>query len=118
VGGTLEIDKIAITDEERQSLVGSPSLAFKHSVLLAVGFKYRRLRSSMLYALERGRPPEIDYLNGEVVRHGAVAGVPTPVNQGLVAEVRAIARGESASSIAALKRLHDRVVVGRVRLAA
>src|SRR5262249_2259400 len=70
VGGTLDIDKIAITEAERGSLFGSPSLAYKHSVLLAVGLKYRRMRSSMLYALERGRPPEIDYLNGEIVRRG------------------------------------------------
>ena len=58
VGGTLEIDKIAISDAERSLSFGSPSLAYKHSVLLAVGFKYRRLRSSMLYALEL--PAQVD----------------------------------------------------------
>jgi 2-dehydropantoate 2-reductase len=120
VGGTLEIDKIAITDAERGLTFGSPSLAYKHSVLLAVGFKYRRMRSSMLYALERGRPPEIDFLNGEIVRRGAELGVPTPVNAALVEEVRAIAAGRATSSLDRLRALHDRVIAGarRARLAA
>jgi 2-dehydropantoate 2-reductase len=113
VGGTLEIDKIAISDAERGLSFGSPSLAYKHSVLLAVGFKYRRLRSSMLYALERGRPPEIDFLNGEIVRRGAALGVPTPVNAALVAAVREIEARRLTSSIAALRAIHDRVVGGR-----
>ena len=118
VGGTLDIDKIAISDAERGMSIGSPSLAYKHSVLLAVGFKYRRLRSSMLYALERGRPPEIDFLNGEIVRRGAALGVPTPVNAALVEAVRAIEARRSSSSLAVLRALHDRVIGGRTLRAA
>jgi 2-dehydropantoate 2-reductase len=117
VGGTFEIDKIAITDEERALHYGSPSLAYKHSILMAVAFKYRRLRSSMLYALERGRPPEIDFLNDEIVRRGAKFGVPTPVSSALVAEVRAIAAKQGRSEIAALKAIHERVIAGRPRAA-
>ena len=113
VGGTLEIDKIAISDTERGLSFGSPSLAYKHSVLLAVGFKYRRMRSSMLYALERGRPPEIDFLNGEIVRRGAALGLSTPVNRALVAAVREIEAGRLASSVGALRSLHDRVIAAR-----
>ncbi len=103
VGGTMDIERIAITPAERAQRIGSPSLAWKHSILFAVGMKYRRMRSSMLYALERGRQPEIDYLNGEVVRRGAAAGVPTPVNAALVEAVRAIARGELRPSLATLR---------------
>ena len=113
VGGTLDIDKIAISDAERGLSFGSPSLAYKHSVLLAVGFKYRRLRSSMLYALERGRPPEIDFLNGEIVRRGAALGVPTPVSAALVEAVRAIEARRGSSSLAALRAIHDRVIAAR-----
>jgi 2-dehydropantoate 2-reductase len=113
VGGTLDIDKIAISEGERGLSFGSPSLAYKHSVLLAVGFKYRRLRSSMLYALERGRPPEIDFLNGEIVRRGAALGVPTPVNAALVEGVRAIEAHRLGSSLRALRAIHDRVIAGR-----
>jgi 2-dehydropantoate 2-reductase len=36
------------------------------------------LRSSMLHDIERGRPTEIDVLNGEIARLGAELGVPTP----------------------------------------
>jgi 2-dehydropantoate 2-reductase len=114
VGGTLEIDKIAITDAERASVLGSPSLAYKHSLLLAVGLKYRRLRSSMLYALERGRPPEIDSLNGEIVRRGAALRVPTPVNAALVERVRAIAAGRAVSSLDGLRSIYDELIPARL----
>ncbi len=117
VGGTLDIDRIAITDAERGQLIGSPSLAYKHSILLAVGFKYRRMRSSMLYALERGRPPEIDFLNGEIVRRGALLGVPTPMNEALVAEVQRLVRKETTSSLSLLRALYEDVVVGRKKAA-
>jgi 2-dehydropantoate 2-reductase len=118
VGGTLDIDKIAITDAERAMSIGSAALLYKHSVLMAVGFKYRRMRSSMLYALERGRPPEIDYLNGEIVARGQKLGVSTPVNAALVEDVRRLARGEATSSLSRLRIIFDNVVVGRVRAAA
>jgi 2-dehydropantoate 2-reductase len=36
------------------------------------------LRSSMLHDVERGRPTEVAYLNGEIVRQGTTNGVPTP----------------------------------------
>src|SRR5206468_5387038 len=113
VGGTLDIERVSITDDERQLRFGSPSLFMKHSVLLAVGFKYRRMRSSMLYALERGRPPEIDFLNGEIVRRGAALGVPTPVNAALVAAVREIEARRLGSSLASLRAIHDRVIGGK-----
>jgi 2-dehydropantoate 2-reductase len=118
IGGTLAIDKIAISSDERALSIGSPSLAYKHSILMAVGFKYRRLRSSMLYALERGRPPEIDHLNGEVVRRGAAVSVPTPVCAALVETVRAIEAGRTHSSIATLRALHDRLIRARQPLSA
>src|SRR5207302_147298 len=36
-------------------------------------------RSSMLQDIERGRPTEIDAINGQVAARGAAHGVPTPV---------------------------------------
>ncbi len=44
-------------------------------------------RSSMAEDLERGRKPEIDWLNGEIVRLGKKHGVATPVNAALTAMV-------------------------------
>ena len=55
VSGTLDLNWIAISERERK-IPGSPNLAAKHAMLLAVGMRYRRLRSSMLSAIERGRP--------------------------------------------------------------
>jgi 2-dehydropantoate 2-reductase len=44
-------------------------------------------RSSMAEDMERGREPEIDWLNGEIVRLGVGHGVTTPVNSALTAMV-------------------------------
>jgi 2-dehydropantoate 2-reductase len=44
--------------------------------------------SSTAQDLMRGKPSEIDHLNGFVVRAGAAAGVPTPLNQALHTLVR------------------------------
>ncbi len=45
---------------------------------------YGTLLGSTLQSLRRGRPTEIDYLNGEVVQLGRRLGVPTPLNAHLV----------------------------------
>ncbi len=107
VSGTLDLDWVALSAEERRS-TGSPSLLAKHSLLLAVGFRYRRMRSSMLSALERGRPPAVDFLNGEIVTRGAARGVATPVNAAVQQMVWEIARGERASSVESLRELFGR----------
>lgn len=45
---------------------------------------------SMVADLERGRPTEIDQLNGEILRLGEKAGSPTPVNAKIVCLVHAM----------------------------
>ena len=45
-------------------------------------------RSSMLDDLELGRAAELDHLQGEIVRRGERAGVPTPVNRAVMAAVQ------------------------------
>jgi len=104
VAGTLDLDWIALSDADRAA-AASVSLTAKHALLLAVGLRYRRMRSSMLAAIERGRTPAIDFLNGEVVTRGERRGVPTPVNRRVVDTVWAIARGEQRSSRETLDRL-------------
>lgn len=118
VGGTMDISRMALSPRERAATLGSPALALKHSVILAVGMKYRRMRSSMLIALERGRTPEIDFLNGEVVRQGAERGVPTPVNARLVEAVHSLMRKEASSSISLLRSIYEEVMADRFRMAA
>lgn len=98
VAGTLDLDWIALSPTERTARLGSAGLLAKHTLLLAVGTRYRRLRSSMLNAIERGRPPAIDFLNGEVASRGSAHGIPTPVNATIQAQVWSIARGEAKPS--------------------
>lgn len=69
------------------------------AILRLPDFLFRRLaakmlaidplaRTSMWEDLEAGRPTEIDYLNGEVVRLADSLGRPAPVNRKLVALIR------------------------------
>lgn len=109
--GTLDLEWVALSADDRAARA-SAALTAKHALLLAVGMRYRRMRSSMLSAIERRRPPAIDFLNGEIVRHGEQAGVATPVNRAVVATVWKIARGEEASSRATLDRLCDELKIG------
>jgi 2-dehydropantoate 2-reductase len=104
VAGTLDLEWIALTDADRASR-GSASLTAKHALLLAVGLRYRRMRSSMLAAIERGRTPAIDFLNGEVVARGKTHGVATPVNERIVDTVWEIAKGRAKSSRETLDRV-------------
>ncbi|MCB1457310.1 MAG: 2-dehydropantoate 2-reductase [Nitratireductor sp.] len=63
--------------------------------LLAAGMLKidEQARSSMADDLARGREPEIDYLQGEIVRLGSSLGVPTPVNEAIVARIRQLFAG-------------------------
>lgn len=106
VAGTLNLEKLALTTQEKVAS-GSASLVKKHTLLLAVGARYRRLRSSMLSAIERGRRPAVDYLNGEVVSRGDKHGIHVPVNAILQRTVHRIADGELRPGIELLRRIYD-----------
>ncbi len=62
-----------------------------------------------LQSLRRGRPSEIDYLNGEIVRLGAEHGVPTPANARIVELIHAIERSGSFLSVDALAKATSRL---------
>jgi 2-dehydropantoate 2-reductase len=104
VAGTLDLPWIALSEADRTAR-GSASLTAKHALILAVGLRYRRMRSSMLAAIERGRIPAIDFLNGEVVTRGNQHGIATPFNARIVETVWAIARGQAKSSRETLDRV-------------
>lgn len=53
-------------------------------------------RSSMLQDLERGAPIELEAINGVVVREARRLGVPTPVNDRLCRELRALSAAGTA----------------------
>lgn len=102
VAGTVDLTWLSLSAEER--LKASMSLATKHTLMLAVGARYRRMRSSMLAALERGREPAVDFLNGEVVERAARHGLSVPVNARARELVWAVAKGERRSR---RKLLHE-----------
>lgn len=59
-----------------------------------IGMKYRRLKSSSLQSLERGRKTEVDNYNGYISAKGFLHDVPTPVNNQLVRMVKEIEEGK------------------------
>ena len=105
VSGTLDLDWLALTEAER-TMSGGPSLVAKHGLLLAVGARFRRMRSSMLAAIERGRPGAVDFLNGEIVERAAAVGVDVPVNRAIQTMIHDIGRREKTSSIGLIYELY------------
>lgn len=106
VGGTIDLQWIALTGAERQG-GNSPSMLAKHALLLAVGARYRRLRSSMLAAIERGREPGVDFLNGEVVARAKRHGMTAPINERVLACVHALAKRQTRSDLSTLRQIYD-----------
>lgn len=106
VAGTLDLAWLALSPGEATAS-GSSSLVAKHALILAVGARYRKLRSSMLAAIERGRPPAVDFLNGEIVRRAERHGISASVNAAARQFVWAIARGERPASTDSLRALYE-----------
>ena len=95
-------------------VIASPDLVFRNTVL-----KMQKIdasaRSSMADDFVAGRPTEIDYLNGEVVRLAHMLGRSAPINERIVELVkRAEAGGERDWDAKALKDdvLRDHAVAG------
>ena len=55
-------------------------------------------RSSMLVDMEKGKPLELEWISGDVVRFGANLGVPTPVHRTAYACLKPLAGGSGAGS--------------------
>jgi len=62
----------------------------RHLMIRIIGYKYRRLKSSSLQSLQRGKPTEVDYYNGYIAKKGAELGVKTPVNTRIVEMIKEI----------------------------
>lgn len=75
-------------DEDLSSLSIESLQAYVESVIDATAEN----KSSMLQDILAGRETEIDYLNGFVVQQGQRKGIPCPVNQQLVHDIRALTR--------------------------
>jgi 2-dehydropantoate 2-reductase len=75
---------------------GLPSRWRQHIMVRIIGFKYRRITSSSLQSLMRGRRTEIDYLNGYIAERAHENDVPTPLNDAIVGMVKEIEEGKRA----------------------
>lgn len=56
--------------------------------------KHARLKASMLQDIEKGKPTEVDAINGAVSAYGRKVGFPTPMNDKVVEVIHRIERGE------------------------
>ncbi len=65
-------------------------------------------RPSMAQDVARGRPTEIDHLNGYLVRRGRELSVDTPLNAELVGLVHRVERAELVSGVSAIRHLLHR----------
>jgi 2-dehydropantoate 2-reductase len=65
----------------------------RHGIIRLIGMKFRRLKSSSLQSLERGRRTEIDYLNGYISFNGKKFNIETPVNDAVISMIKEIEDG-------------------------
>lgn len=77
----------------------------RYLTIRIIGFKYRRIKSSSLQSLERGRRTEIDFLNGYICEKGKALGVPTTLNSAVKAMVLEIENGQRQMSLDNLDEL-------------
>lgn len=66
---------------------------------------YLTVKPSMLQDVEKGRPTEIDYMNGHVVKKGAEVGVVTPMNREIVRLVKEVEAGRRRPDYGAVHEL-------------
>lgn len=71
----------------------------RHLSIRIFGIKFGRITSSSLQSLKRGKPTEIDYLNGYISRQGKAYKVPTPINDKVIEIVKDIESGRKEIGI-------------------
>jgi 2-dehydropantoate 2-reductase len=88
VSGLVDEGK-AVADAQGIVLDADPEELIDHAARPEVAYDHK---ASMLQDVEARRETEIDYLNGGVVRFGRAHGVPTPLNEGILALVKGLER--------------------------
>jgi 2-dehydropantoate 2-reductase len=72
----------------------------RHLFIMIIGFKYRKLKSSSLQSLERGKPTEVDYFNGYILKNGSRLNVNVPVNKAIVNMIHEIEQNKRGINLA------------------
>lgn len=84
---------------EAMAVANANGIAMAPDMVADVGQAYRALppqtKASMLEDLERGRPLELPWLSGAIVRMGRAAGVPTPTHQFISAVLGPYVKGSA-----------------------
>ena len=62
-----------------------------------MGLKYKNLKSSSLTSLERGKPTEVQVLNGWISKKAKEYGILTPIHDRLVELIHQIEAGQRKS---------------------
>ena len=84
----------AVASAQGIELDADPEALIDHAARPDVAYDHK---ASMLQDVQARRPTEIDYLNGGIVRFGREHGVPTPLNEAMVALVRGLERSWTQS---------------------
>lgn len=84
---------VAVARAEGQPLSLAAALQAMERIAVAMPQQY----SSTAQDLARGKPTEIDHLNGHVARRGEALGIPTPVNRTLHALVKLAEAAQAAN---------------------
>ena len=79
----------AVAGAEGIELDADPEELIDHAAKPEVAYDHK---ASMLQDVGARRPTEIDYLNGGIVRFGRELGVPTPLNEAILALVKGLER--------------------------
>jgi 2-dehydropantoate 2-reductase len=75
----------AVAAAQGIELDSDPEVLIDHAAKPEVAYDHK---ASMLQDVEARRPTEVDYLNGGIVRFGRENGVPTPLNEAIVALIK------------------------------
>jgi 2-dehydropantoate 2-reductase len=84
VSGLVDEGK-AVAAVQGIELDSDPEALIDHAAKPEVAYDHK---ASMLQDVEAHRPTEVDYLNGGIVRFGRENGVPTPLNEAVVALIK------------------------------
>ncbi len=71
----------------------------RHIYIIIIGFKYRKLKSSSLQSLEKGKPTEVDYLNGYITKNAGRLKIGVPANTAVVNMIHEIEQKKRKISI-------------------
>src|SRR4029077_11299187 len=88
VSGLVDEGK-AVAAAQGITLDADPEELIDHAARPDVAYDHK---ASMLQDVEARRPTEIDYLNGGIARFGREHGVPTPLNEAILALVQGLER--------------------------